>query len=208
MSYLERKKNKLIAQTEYVSQSIEDWQTIRDYISNRVEDIVLNKRQRDKLQRYDYMYAQLMSRKYTEAEVISQVEQRFNVKRSTAIQDLQSTREIYTVTIGINKRFEIKVQIEGLKIQLAKAAALGKLAEYSMLSRCLSDYYKQLPDEEVNQAELFTPHQNIMQFDPDKLGFPKIDAAEWQKLKTDLKTKHNFDFDDEIIEEAIIVDED
>lgn len=208
-NYLEKSKSKLMAQADYVSQGIEDWQTIQDFISNRVENITLNKRQKLKLERYEFAYGQLMSAKYTEAEVVTMLVDKFSVKRSTAVMDIQNTQEIFTITLGINKRFEIKIMLERLKIQLAKAAASAKLAEYAMLQRCYLDYLKLLPDENPNDAAaFFTPHINHIVFNPELLGYPAIDPDEWKKLISDLERDHKFKFDNEFIEDAILVDQD
>ena len=79
----------------------------------------MNKQQQEKLKRYQYIYDQLSSAKYTEGEVIEQVQRIFEgVSHSQAIQDLRCSKEIFSTTLKIHKLFEIKLQIDRLKFIL------------------------------------------------------------------------------------------
>lgn len=208
LNLYEVQKEKLIRQAAWMAEQTDDWMMIRDYMNNRLAGVQLNERQKEKQRRYQYAYNQLCSGKYTESEVIEQITEHFNVADSTAIQDIKCSREIYNTTLAIDKRFEIKMQIEFLKIEQQKARETGNMDAYAKLAKCVAEFIKMSPDDNLDKEEYFQPRQNIMQFNPAILGIPAINTRELSDLLQTLKSKYNFKMDTSFIEEAeIIVDD-
>lgn len=195
----------LVKRAEQVQKSAEllmaktcDWQVIKQYLSNRLEEIELSPEQQKKLERYQYIYNQLVSGKYTDQEVVNQVTKIYSVKISQAYEDISCTREIFNAVININKQFELKLQLQINRNMLRKAEELSDLKAYAQLEKNRALLLKQLPEVEDNPAELFEGHTIEAVFDPRLLGAPDIDMKEVLKAVNEKRGKKiNIDmFDD------------
>lgn len=206
-TFLAVNKETLIRQANWMAEQTNDWMMIRDYMNNRLADMKLSANQQAKLRRYQFAYDQLSSGKYTESEVISQLQTHFQVNESTARQDIRHSREIYTTTLAIDKHFEIKMQLDLLKIEQQKARDSGNLEAYAKLTKCITELLKMAP-EPVEQDDAFKPHHNSFDFNPAILGIPAIDKTELKELLAVLKAKHNFTADTSFIEDAEIIEDD
>jgi len=207
---LETQKEKWIRQANWMAEQTNDWMMIRDYMNNRLGEMKLSDKQKEKLRRYQFAYDQSSSGKYTELEVISQLQEHFGVAEVTAIADLKCSKEIYTTTLAIDKRFEIKMQIELLKIEQQKARDVGNLDASAKLAKCIAEFLKMVPDEIPDRDDAFTPHKNVLTFNPSILGIPAIDKVEMNDLLKTLANKFNYKIDTSFmeIEDAEIISED
>jgi hypothetical protein len=197
---LETQKEKLLRQATWMAEQTNDWMMIRDYMNNRLGELKLTEPQKQKLRRYQFAYDQISSGKYTEMEVIAQMVEHFKIAEATAIADLKCSKEIYSTTLAIDKRFEIKMQIELLKIEQQKARDVGNLDASAKLAKCIAEFLKMVPDEMPDKDDAFTPHQNVLTFNPAILGIPAIDKSEMNELLKTLANKYNFKLDTSFIE--------
>ncbi len=186
-----------------------DWQTIQAYLSNRLEDLQLTETQLQKLKRYQFIYEQLASGKYTDTEVINQVVKQHKIKIAQAYEDMSCTREIYNNVININKQFEIKLQLQINRNMQRKAEELGDFRALAQLEKNRALLLKLLPDDDINPAEFFEGHEIEAVFDPRLLGAPDVNMKELLKTINEKRNKKiNIDmfeelpFDDKKDEEA------
>lgn len=91
----QKKAEQIAYASEILVSSTRDWQTIREYMCNRLKDIELTETQKEKLNRYTFIYNQLVSGKYTDNEVLHQVMTRYEIKMVQAYEDINCTREIW-----------------------------------------------------------------------------------------------------------------
>jgi len=197
---LETQKEKWLRQATWMAEQTNDWMMIRDYMNNRLGELKLTESQKQKLRRYQFAYDQISSGKYTEMEVIAQLVEHFKIEEAMAIADLKCSKEIYSTTLAIDKRFEIKMQIELLKIEQQKARDVGNLDASAKLAKCIAEFLKMVPDEMPDKDDAFTPHQNVLTFNPAILGIPAIDKSEMNELLKTLANKYNFKLDTSFIE--------
>lgn len=187
-----------------------DWQMIRDFITNRVQGISLSTDQEFKLKIYQYIYDQLQSYKYTEQEVVKSVERLFNRSFSQACADMRHAKEIFNTTLKINKLFEIKLQIDRLKIEQQKCINSGQSKDFALISKVIQSYIEMLPDDEDEMSHLFTGHTNMITFNPALLGIEPLSKSVLDEILSTVKKKNNFnDIISAIeIEEAQTIDDD
>jgi hypothetical protein len=185
--------------TEILVAKTRDWQLIKQNISNRLDDIELTKEQEEKKKRYQYIYNQLASARYSESEVVTQVMKFFGVKSSQAYEDLTCTREIFGTLFNIDKRFELKVELEAARSARRKAEELCDFKAAAMYSKVIKDILKEVEDESENPAELFEGHEIEAVFDPRLLGAPEVDMKKLlQAINEKRKVKINADLFEEI----------
>ena len=72
-NFLQDNKAEMLRYAEYISGEINDFQTIKAYMNNRVGQIKLDARQTAMLERWQFIYNQLSSGKYSDEEVRLQV---------------------------------------------------------------------------------------------------------------------------------------
>lgn len=188
--------------TDRLLETTKDWQLIKQYVNNRIDKIKLNDRQQQKLQRYQFVYNQLSSGKYTEQNVLSQLCDHFGVEIVTAYADMNCAKEIFSSFVNINKKFEIKIQLEINKKMMAKAIEIQDTKNYAILEKNRIELLKQIEDQENAPGELFEGHTIIAEFNPSLLGVPAVNVKELMKainekrsvkIKTDLFEDINFE---------------
>lgn len=193
-SALIKAANQVQAGAEILMAKTRDWQVIRNYLSNRLANIELTDEQQKKLDRYQYSYNQLVTGKYTDSEVVSQLTRIYQIKQSQAYEDLSCTRELFNTVCNINKRFEINLQLQINRKLLRKAEELNDLKAYAQLEKNRALLLKLLPEEEDTPAEHFEGHDIEAVFDPKLLGAPDIDIADILKVINE-KRKVKIDID-------------
>lgn len=172
---LVKKAEQVQAATEVLIAKTRDWQTIKAYLSNRLVDFELTPDQTLKLQRYQYIYNQLVSGKYTDGEIVNQVIKIYHIKISQAYEDMTAARELFNSVLNINKQFEVKMQLQINRSMLRKAEEIGDLKAYAALEKNRHKLLELLPEEEENPAEMFEGHIIEAVFDPRLLGAPDVD---------------------------------
>jgi len=105
---LVKKADQIRNATDILVSKTRDWQLIKQYLCGRLADMQLTAEQEEKLKRYQFIYNQLVSGKYTEQDVINQVVRIYNVGLPQAYEDKNATQEIFCSVLSINKRFEQK----------------------------------------------------------------------------------------------------
>jgi hypothetical protein len=182
-----------------------DWQIIKKYLSNRFAQIELSAGQKIKLERFNFIYNQLASGKYTESEVVNQLMtlEKYKLSQSQALADVHATKELWVVALDINKQFEIKLQLDLNKIQLQKADMRGDARGYAALEKNRQKLLAMLPDKDDTPADTFEPHTIIVEFDPALIGAPPIDNL--KEFLQEMNSKHKVKIDTSFFEEAEVI---
>ena len=192
-TFLSENKADLIRRAEWITQQTDDYQTIKAYMNARMGDISLNNRQQHKLERWQFIYNQLSTGKYTEQEVRQQLMKHFGTPENTSYTDMREAKELMSTTINLNKRFKIQVDIELLDLMKLKARESNNLDAYAKLQKVQNELYKMIPDEEEKPIDHFTPRQNIVQYNPALLGIAPIPEAQMKDLVDQLKREYNIE---------------
>jgi hypothetical protein len=202
---IESEVSRFVQASQTIQQHIQDWQTIQRYLVTRHTDMRLTAAQQRKLELYDFIYAQLMSGKYSESEIVNILvnDPKRGLSRQTAYRELVATKELFATTLSINKVFEIKLMITWNKKQLIKADQAGDQKQYAAIEKNLQHWLEMLPQEE-EASEMFTPHQNVIDFDPELIQAPDVDLRELaDRINSRRKNKINL----EVIEEMLVIEE-
>lgn len=179
-----------------------DWQTIREFLCNRLEEDLLTEMQKKKLERYQFMYSHTMKGKYTKQEVISMCMRFFSISQSQAYEDYNCMSEIFATVMHINKHFEIKMQIESVKMAMAKATELCDFKGAEAARKNLISLIALLPEENSSPGELFEGHIIEAVNDPRLIGAPAVD---WKALAKAINDKRKVPIDLSKFEEAEVV---
>lgn len=182
---------------EFMVNTTKDWQTIKEFLVNRVNDIKLTAPQQAKLERYQFMYNQLVSGKFTDAEVMTASMKMFSIKERQVYEDLSCTRELFNTVININKRFELSIQLQINRNMLRKAEELCDFKAYAALEKNRALMLNQIEEVVENAGDMFEGHEISAVFDPALIGaadinmeevLKEINAKRKAKIKTTLFT--------------------
>ncbi len=168
-----------------------DWQVIKQYMCNRVKEIKLTATQEKKKERYQYIYNQLVSGKYSDHEVITQVMKFFSIEQSQAYEDMNCSKEIYNSVININKIFELKLELQLARDYKRKCIEVGDFKSAAIFQKNIVEICKLLPYIEENPGELFEGHVIEAVFDPSLLGAPAISKKDMEDLLKRINEKRN-----------------
>lgn len=200
---LQQRATQISYATEILLEKTRDWQMIREYLCNRLRDTKLTETQQMKMKRYEFIYNQLVSAKYTDQEVLSQVMNLFDVGLPQAYEDLNCSREVFNSAISINKKFEIKMELQSAKDMKRKCVELCDFKAAAAIQKNIIALTAMLPDLEEYPATQFAGHEIEAVFNPELLGAPPVDmkevlAAINAKRKVKIKTElfETLDFDD------------
>jgi hypothetical protein len=182
-----------------------DWQTIREFLCNRLEEDLLTDMQKKKLERYQFMYSNTMKGKYTKQEVISMCRRFFSISQSQAYEDYNCMSEIFATVMHINKQFEIKMQIESVKMAMAKATEICDFKGAEAARKNLISLIALLPEEESSPGELFQGHIVEASYDPRRLGAPAVD---WKAIANAINDKRKVKIDFSKFEDAEVINGD
>ena len=158
-----------------VAEKTNDWQQIKRYITNRMEEHELTPKQREKFDRYQFIYNQLVTGKYTEADVVFQLKRLFKVSPTQAYEDIAATREVFLSTISFNRNFEIKIELEIAKAARAKLLEVQNFKEARAYHKVIMQLMEMMPEEADHPGMDFEGHQLEAVFDPRLLGAPDVD---------------------------------
>lgn len=183
-------QKQLINTAQLMAESVNDWQVIQSYLTGRMVNLQLTSKQQEKLVRYQFIYNQLVSGKYTEAEVCEMIQETYGLSYVQALQDLRDSKEVFTATLNINKIFELKVQLELNKVYQQMAKDAGDWRALAAFEKNREKLLARVPDVEESHADDFTPHVNIFTFDPALLGVQQFTEDELQDLLQDIKKRY------------------
>jgi hypothetical protein len=177
-------------------------------MSNRLADIELTDEQQKKMERYQFVYNEIVGGKSTDQQVATQVKSFFKISISQAYEDVNATKEIFSTVININKQFEINLALQLNTKYKAKAEEMGDLKALAMFEKNRKDLLKLLPEADETPADLFEGHINELTFDPKLLGAPlKIDMKEiLAAINAKRNKKINVDMFEELEHEDIPAD--
>lgn len=163
---------------EILMKQTRDWQVIKQYLCNRLNDLQLTAVQQNKLMRYQFIYANLSSGKYLKHEVIAMTMRNYDINQRQVYDDITCTQEIFSSVLNINKLFELQNQLEIAKSILRKCIEVNDMDNAAKIQKNILAITAMLPDEETSAGEDFTGHNFEATFDPRLLGSPDIDMHE------------------------------
>ena len=185
-------------------QVIQDWQIIKDHLSNKI-DVSLTEDQERKMVRYMHIHNQLLTGRYSKVEVIKQTMRIYKISQKQAYEDYNCTTEIFSSLVPVNKLFELQLEIEVNKRLRMKAEEVMDFKGAAACGKNLIALIAQLPEKEEFDAKDFSGHNVEASDDPRLLGAPDVDmkavlAAINEKRKVKIKT--------ELFETAEVIKED
>ena len=175
--------------TALVVDSIKDWQQIKSFMSNRIADIKLTIKQQEKLNRYQYIYNQLVSHKYSQTEIINQIITIYGADQTQAYEDLRCTKELFSTVINVNKQFELSIELESARTLYRKCLKIDDFKNAAAVQKNITAILKEIQQpEEVNTA-LFEGHIIEAVFDPKLIGAPEISDDDYNNLLKEIESK-------------------
>jgi len=201
MNILKKNQLELIERAEWITEQTNDYTLIRQYMSSRFDDIKLNDVQQLKLRRWQFVYDQLSSGKHSEEDVRHQLILHFSISESQAYADIRVSKELFSTTLNINKKFEIIKDIKLLDMMLRKAREANKGDDYAKLQKAKNELYKMLPDENEVPGDYFEARKNEIQYDPTLLGVTPVSADKMRELIEQIKRETGIEDIDYIIME-------
>lgn len=188
---MQNKAAEIAAAAEAVAAHTRDWQMIEQFLSNRLEEFHLTYTQQKKMERYQYMYNQVVSGRYTDTEVINQSCKFFKIKPAQAYEDLSASKEIFSTVLNINKRFELNLALEINKKYQRMCVELGDMKSLAKFEKNRSDLIKQIEELEDNRGELFEGHTFELTFNPELLGAAPITQKDMKDLLDQINERRN-----------------
>lgn len=191
-------KNEALIDT--ASEQVNDLHAVRSFMMRRIAEHELSPTQQKKIEIYEFIYNQLIGRKWSELELIELIKSKYKCpSRPMAVSLLNDTKELFTTVLAVNKQWELKQQVEACKAMMRKAELTGDFKAYAALEK---NFYKMLElVEEVEVAQDdFVGHTMVITADPSVIGVKAADPAEVKLLMAELKEKFGFE-DATILEE-------
>ena len=179
---LQKNQMGLQARADWMAEQTNDYQLIKQYMSSRYDDLVLTDIQQLKLRRWQFIYDQLSSGKYSDDDVRHQVIQHFKISESQSYADMRTAKDLFSTTLYINKKFEIIKDIKLLEIMMRKAREANKGDDYAKLQKVKNELYKMLPDEDDVPADYFEPRKIEILYDPKILGVTPLSNQKMRDL--------------------------
>src|SRR6185437_15077466 len=176
---LQKRAEEVNRQAEFILAKTRDWQVIKQFMSNRVADIELTPEQQKKMERYQFIYNELVGGKSTDQQVVNLAKNFFKVSIAQAYEDIKAAKEVFTDVIDFDKLFDLNLSLQLNTKYKAKAEEMGDLKALAMFEKNRNELRKQLPDKDDTDVDLFKGHIYEMVFDPSLLGAPtKVDMKE------------------------------
>lgn len=172
-----------------ISDNIKDWQIIKSFMINRVNGMTLTEKQQKKLDRYQFIYNQLVSSRYSEQEVMNSVMTIYKVDQSQAYNDIRCTKELFNHVVNLNKRFEINVELQSARALKEKCVKVGDMKNAAAIGKNIANLLKLIPDIEEVNTELFEGHTIEASGDPKLLGAPDITEDRYNELLKKIEIK-------------------
>lgn len=196
------KANQIREASELLIEKTMDWQVIKKFMVNRFEDIVLTVQQKKKLDRYQFIYNQLVDGKYTDSQVVTMNAKFFDISIQQSYEDIRCTRELFNSVININRQFELNNELQIAKKARAKAMEVLDHKAAAAYGKLIRDILALLPEDDSIPGLDFEGHSIEAIFNPKLLGAPDVDMKEVLKsINAKRKVPINtdmFDFLEEI----------
>lgn len=191
---LQTKEQKLIEAAELAAESTDDYLAIKEFLTRRINNMQLTQRQQQRLEKYEFIYNQLVSGKYTETEVLDMVSVRYGLEKAMCRSYIIDAKDIFSTSFNINKAFELKVQLDLNRVEMQKASMRGDLKAYAMLEKNRISIAKLLPDPEEESHEDYEGHVIVPVFDPSLLGINPINKHDVARLLEDIQKEYGGNF--------------
>lgn len=199
----------IMAGAEMLAKETNDWQLIQAYLTRRIEGIELSPVQQEKLERYQFIYNQLVSGKYTDLDVSEMIQESYGISYVQALQDMRDAKELFSASFNINKQFELKAQMEINRMLIQQAKDAGDFRAATQFEKNRVKMISLIEDQSESLADDFKGHTNILVFDPALLGIEPLEQEKLEDLVKDIMAQHggkvSYNLGD--IEEAEIVEE-
>lgn len=154
-----------------------DYQTIQNYIFNRLNEIELSEEQQIKIARYNFIYNQILGGKYSKQELISTIQNLFKVSKRQAYADFKASLQLISAS-AINKNFELQIQLEYARYLLHECLKANDFETALLVQKNIFAIFSMLPGEKTQNDEDFESVAIEAVFEPQLLGGPKIDMNE------------------------------
>lgn len=165
-----KKAEEVSRNAEFILDKTRDWLVIKQFMSNRLQEISLTPEQEKKKQRYEYMIGEILTGKSTDLQIVNLTKNIFKISISQAYEDLNSTKEILPMVINIKKNYEQNLALQLNTRYKAKAEEMGDLKALAQFEKNRIALIKELPDDIESLADNFEGHTYEMVFDPSLLG--------------------------------------
>ena len=203
---LQRKAEQVSRASELILARTNDWQLIREYMNGRMEEWELTPDQIEKKNRYQYIYNQKVSGKYTNAEVVNQVQRLYKIESSQAYEDMKCADELFTSLINVDKQLELKLKLEINKSYQRKCLELGDMKSLAKFEKNGIEIAKLIEEMEDDRGELFQGHVFEMTFDPSLLGAAPISKKDMMDLMNRINEKRGKKIRTDMFEELEFTD--
>lgn len=194
ITFLEETSKQIANGTDLLVKKTSDYQTVKKYLTNRLANIKLTAEQQRQLDRYQFIYNQIMCGKYTESEVIKMTMELFGIEYRQACYDLKDTRDLFSTTLQINRLFELKVELESARRVRTKCEEIQDFKGAEMARKNIVAILSLLPQEEEAAGDLFEGHTIEPVFDPSLIGAPKISKEQVIDLLGQIAKKRGKEF--------------
>ena len=200
---LQEHTNRINRAADHIMDSTNDWQVIKSFLGNRIGDVKLSTLQKKKMERYQFMYNQLVTGKFTDKEAIEANMKMYDIEQWQSYDDLKCTREIFSSVININKKFEIDLQLQVNRRMLRKAEEICDFKAYAALEKNRTHMLSMIEDIDPDEADMFIGHTYEPVFDPSLIDADPVDMKEVLEIinkgrKVKIKTElfENLDYQD------------
>lgn len=191
----------LIAKAEYMAEQTNDFQVIKSFMNNRFNDLTsLTPQQELKMKRWQFIYDQSSTGKYTDADIRNQLVTHFKITEHQAWDDMRKSQELFTKTLHFDKKFKMMIDLQLLDLMRAKAISNNDIDGFAKLQKQRNDLYRLIPDEEEQPGDYFKPIQLNYAFNPEYMGKTRVPSDKMKSLIEMLKEEHGItDIDYEIL---------
>lgn len=199
----------LIARAEYIAETVNDFQTIKQYMNNRFDDnMKLTQSQEHQLKMYQYVYDQSQTHKYTEFQIRNQLKSNFGLNDRQAWDVFKKAQELFATALHINKLFQMRMDILWIEKLQRKAEAANDMDAFAKLQKVKNDIRSMIPDTDEVAGDDFKPIQVEFQFNPEILGRPVIPKKKIKELVDQLVKDYEITgFANDFFDDAEIISE-
>ena len=174
---------KKTATSPTLSRELEKVENLIEYLVVGRDKISLTEEEKNKLDRYFFVYDQLNQKK-SRHEVVNKVVAIYNVSRTQAYRDIFNAQYVISSSISIDEKFYEIFLLDSIVETIRLAAKKGDLRAKSQAERNLSIVlgYPKHDDNRI-RPEMLTQNILIVSNDPATLNLPRIENLEEKILK-------------------------
>jgi hypothetical protein len=175
-----------------LSREFERVDNLIQYLVLGKEKVQINEDEKNKLERYFFVYDQL-NQKRSRHEVCNRIQAQFGVSRAQAYRDIFNAQYVITSSISIDEKFYEMFLLDSIIETIRLAAKKGDLRAKAQAERNLSIVlgYPKHDDNKI-KPEMLQQNILIVSNDPNTLNLPRIAdlqerIAKWSKSKPEKK---------------------